>query len=676
MTGVLATSACRARPARAANALLVLLAILLAAPLALAQRDLPAPEFPTDLEWLNVQRPLTLSDLRGKIVLLDFFTFGCINCIHVIPDLHELEAKYAEELVVIGVHSAKFEHEGDTENIRRFAERYRLTHPIVNDRDFGIWRAYGIYAWPSAILIDPDGQMVASHAGEGYLAAFDEQIAAMALRFDERGTLDRTPLELGEAGAPQPDSTLRYPGKVLADAAGDRLFIADTNHHRIVVTSLEGRVQAVIGSGEPGLRDGGPQEARFLRPQGLTLAGPDTLYLADTGNHSIRRIDLTSGAVMTVAGTGEQEYMFDIREAPARGTGLNSPWDVLFVDGQLYIAMAGQHQIWRYDPIAQTLHLHAGSGREQLRDARLLGAGLNQPSGLASDGTELFVADSEASAVRAVDIDAGGSVRTIVGEGLFEFGDTDGRGDRVRLQHPKGVTFADGVIYVADTYNNKIKRLDPDTRRSETFLGNGEAGWRDGEQPLFYEPGGLSVAGDLLYIADTNNHSIRVADLGSGEVHTLLLDDSQGLLTRARPMEFFGEVVNLREQRVAPGPGRLVVTINLPRWYKSNELAPLSVSWSSNAEAVTVDPGRRTESVAAPRYPLTLEVPAYFAAGRSTVTADLNIYYCREGAEALCLVDRVRLDVPIEVAGREFAGAPEDNSVTIERRPPPVPTRR
>jgi sugar lactone lactonase YvrE/thiol-disulfide isomerase/thioredoxin len=631
-----------------------------------AARAVPAPEFPAGLDWINSDRPLRLADLRGKIVLLDFLTFGCINCIHVLPDLHALEDKYADELLVIGVHSAKFDHERGSENIRRFAERYEIEHPIVNDSEFEIWRAYRVYAWPSFILIDPEGRIVGGHAGEGIFDIFDRAIGRLVTTFEERGTLDRRPLDLAGDGGPRPDSPLRFPGKVLADEEGDRLFIADTSHHRIVVTTLHGEVLRVIGSGQPGFEDGPPDEASFRRPQGLALAGPDVLYVADTGNHSLRRVDLT-GAVATAAGTGEQEYMFDFREATASGTGLNSPWDLLFHDGQLYIAMAGQHQIWRYDPATELLHLHAGSGREALQDGALIGAGLNQPSGLATDGTDLFVADSEASAVRRVAFDPGGPVATLVGMGLFEFGDVDGRGDRVRLQHPKGVEFHDGLIYIADTYNNKVKVLDPETREVRTLFGSGEPGWRDGRDALLYEPGGLSVADGRLFLADTNNHAIRTADLSTGEVRTLLLDDEAGLLAAAESSEFFGTTLAREPQRVAPGPGRLELRISLPESYKVNDLAPLGVAWHSDGEAVTVDPSFLRTAIHEPRYPLDLEVPAFFTLGQATVTAELDIYYCREGAEALCLVDRVRLSVPVTVA--EGGGA----AVDFSRRPPPVP---
>ncbi|MGD8856815.1 MAG: thioredoxin-like domain-containing protein, partial [Chloroflexota bacterium] len=473
----------------------------------------PAPEFPPGLDWLNTDRPLTMAELRGKVLLLDFWTYGCINCIHIIPDLKKLEEKYADELVVIGVHSAKFENEGRTENIRNIILRYELKHPVINDNQFQIWQLYGAQAWPTLVLIDPDGNILGYQSGEGIYEPFDQAISGMIAQFDALGKIDRRPLDLKLEQEDQLNSPLLFPGKVLADPDNDRLFIADSNHNRIVVTDLNGLVQEVIGDGRARLTDGDFETASFFRPQGLTLADENTLYVADTENQAIRKVDLAARQVETVAGTGKQVYS-PLVGGPALTTKLNSPWDVLYQDGQLYIAMAGQHQIWRYDPEAGQVALFAGSGREELRDGPLTRGGLNQPSGLATDGQVLYIADSEASAIRTADLDPNGELGTIIGSGLFEFGDVDGRGDEVRLQHPLGVVYDAGQLYVADTYNSKIKLITPDAQESETLLGGAEAGWRDGGEALFNEPGGLSLGDGKLYIADTNNHVIRVADLG------------------------------------------------------------------------------------------------------------------------------------------------------------------
>lgn len=684
----------------------------------------PAKEFPAGLDWINTDRPLTLAELRGKIVLLDFWTYGCINCIHVIPDLKALEAKYPDELVVIGVHSAKFLNEGDTVNIELVAERYGRTEPIVNDAGFDVWRSYNVRAWPTLMLIDPEGNVLGRHEGESAFGPLDAAIVGMIATFDARGTLDRTPLDLGPSEAAAPRTVLRFPEQVLADATGGRLFIADSGNDRIVVTDLGGVVQDVIGSGASGLVDGAFEEAAFEWPHGMALASPTELYVADTGNHAIRLVDLAERTVRTVAGTGEQVYMFN-QSSVSASSGLNSPWDVLWLNGQLYVAMAGQHQVWRYDPGsdsssapgsdpsadpsstagsdpgagAGTLYLVAGSGREELRDGAATLAGLNQPTGLATDGEALFVADSEASAVRRIDLAPDGQVSTVVGTGLFDFGDVDGVADAVRLQHAQAVDYADGFVYVADTYNNKVKRLDPATRESVTLLGTGEAGWKDGAEAEFHEPGGLSVVGQLMYVADTNNHLIRVADLGTLQVRTLALTDPNGVLVRpmvaagsegaaggagagegggaatgglatgglatggagagaagtsqansaaASTAERFDEVVELPAVAVTAGAGSVALTLTLPNGYQANDLAPLQVRVTSNSSVALLDEPAAT-SVSGPEYPLTLEFPATFTEGEATLQADVVVYYCRKVAAELCLIRQVRLVVPVSV---------------------------
>jgi DNA-binding beta-propeller fold protein YncE len=293
-----------------------------------------------------------------------------------------------------------------------------------------------------------------------------------------------------------------------------------------------GHITAVIGSGTAGLLDGPFATAQFDHPNGLALAG-DTLYVADTENHSIRAVDLTAGTVQTVAGTGQIGYR-RAGGAP-RQTALNSPWDVAIGGDTLYIAMAGTHQIWAMRLPDGAVGPFAGAGPEDIRDGPLRQAFLAQPMGLALDGDRLYFADAEDQAVRWADLSgAAPQVQTLVGTGLFDFGDKDGVGNFVRLQHCQAVAVHAGQVYVADTYNSKIKRIDPATRECTTWLGqttprSGEVPPRDHvDDPTaaaieFDEPAGLSVAGDHLYIADTNHHRIIVADLTTRATRPLAL---------------------------------------------------------------------------------------------------------------------------------------------------------
>ncbi len=480
-----------------------------------------APAFPAGLDWINTGgRPVTIKELRGKVVLLDFWTYGCINCFHVIPDLDKLQKNYGSKLVIIGVHSAKFATERKTAHIEAVVLRYGIDHPVVNDKNMQIWNAYGAEGWPTLTVIDPSGNVVGQVAGEGQYDLLNKVIGSLIREFGAKGLINSKPLWFSGIHLEMPKSILLYPGKVLADADHNRLFIADSNHNRIVETTLEGKVLAVIGSGRSGLQNGSYAQAQFDYPQGLALAGADTLYVADTDNNAIRKIDLEKHTVTTVAGNGQRIYMTETT-MPAGKAELNTPWALLFHDGLLYIAMAGQHQLWTYDPATDRIALYAGSGREGIDGGSLSDASFAQSSGLTTDGRYLYVADPEASAVRQVGFGPGARVRTLVGTGLFDFGDVDGVGDAVRLQHDLGISWHAGQLYIADTYNSKIKKLDPVSRRVTTVAGG------HGE---FDEPGGLSAAGNNLYIADTDHNRIAVLNIKTGKIRTLQLSDPQKLL--------------------------------------------------------------------------------------------------------------------------------------------------
>ena len=392
--------------------------------------EVNAPEFRAGLDWLNTEQPLRLRELRGKIVLLDFWTYCCINCMHILPDLKRLEAKYADQLVVIGVHSGKFLNEKRTANIRQAILRYEVEHPVVNDHEFRVWQDYTAKAWPTAVLINPRGRVVVTHSGEGIFEAFDELIGEMAAHFRATGELDERPRRFRLEREAEPQGALCFPGKVLADEAGGRLFIADSNHNRVLVTGLDGKIRDVIGGGAIGARDGDFAAAEFHHPQGLAL-DDEILYVCDTENHTIRRADLRARTVETIVGTGAQATFFN---AGGEGTdvALNSPWDLLVWNGLLFVAMAGPHQLWVVDPESRMAAPYAGSGRENHIDGPLREAALAQPSGIATDGGALFFADSEISSIRSASFHPDGAVSTIVGQGLFDFGDHDGRGGIAR----------------------------------------------------------------------------------------------------------------------------------------------------------------------------------------------------------------------------------------------------
>ncbi len=607
----------------------------------------PAPEFPPGLDWLNTDRPLALEQLRGKIVILDFWTYGCINCIHVIPDLKRLEAEFADELVVIGVHSAKFDNEGDTDNIRQIILRYGLEHPVINDSDFEVWRTWGAQAWPTLAIVDPAGNVVGAHSGEGVYELFKPVLDSLVVEFD--GTIDRTALDIKLEREGLPETALSFPGKVLADPERNRLFVADTNHHRIIVAGLDnGEVIEIVGSGSQGSADGFLRTATFNQPQGLALSDDGSkLYIADTENHLIRMVDFLTGQVSTLAGTG-QKGTFPPAGGPAVSTGLNSPWDVTLDGDALYVAMAGYHQIWVVDLEAGTAGPYAGNTRESTTNGPLADAELAQPSGLALDGSgRLYFADSESSSIRWADV-AGDDRKVDVLAGsdqdLFTFGDLDGLGTAVRLQHPLGVVVDGGYVWIADTYNSKIKRIDPATGEVTTLAGG--QGWRDGSDPLFYEPGGIDAANGKLYVADTNNHSVRVVDKATGETTTLVLKGLERYVIDAGEDDFRGTTITLDPIEVAPGAGNLVLEVSMPRGYKVNPLAPSRFEWKVDGGVADLAPDA-TGSIVNPSFPLN--IPVNFNAGSGSITGDLYIVYCESEQESICLIDQARVVVPVTV---------------------------
>ena len=609
-----------------------------------------APEITGGQGWLNTDKPLSIAALKGKVVLLDFWTYGCINCIHIIPDLKKLEAKYPNQLVVIGVHSAKFQNEKETENIRRIILRYEIEHPVYNDSEYAVWQSYGVRAWPTQVLIDPAGYIIGGVSGEGNYEVIDQAIAKTIEEFRKKGELNEEPLKLVLERAKVGDLPLAFPGKIVADANRDRLFIADSNHNRIVITKLDGTLVETIGTGDDGAADGPFDKATFFRPQGMALAG-DNLYVADTENHLLRRIDLKTRTVETIAGTGQQSREY-FKTGPGRTVALNSPWDLELIDRVLYIAMAGPHQIWKMDLEKNEVSTFAGSGREARLDGPLLTSGFAQPSGIATDGKNLYIADSESNIIRAIDI-SGGIVKTIVGGDLFEFGDVDGSGDEVRLQHPLGVISYGEKLLIADTYNHKIKQLDPKKETVTTLFGTGKPGQQDGTSSSFYEPGGLALANDKLYIADTNNHAIRVVDLKTKRASTLRIN---GLNPPAQNMQALesatgpnAEEVKTKAQKLRAGTdASLQIAVELPAGYHLNPMAPQRYRISVDGKSLSIDESHAARSSKDLKLPLRIPVKAV-SSGPTKVRAQVTLFYCREDNTGTCRIKTLVWEVPVEV---------------------------
>jgi thiol-disulfide isomerase/thioredoxin len=433
--------------------------------------------------WLNTGgRAPTLADLRGKVVVLDFWTFCCVNCLHVLDELRALEERYADVLVVVGVHSPKFVHEADPDAVEAAVERHGVTHPVLDDPELLTWDAYAARAWPTLAVIDPQGYVVAQCAGEGHGPGLAVLVDELLARHDVRRG------DSPYVAPPEPATALRFPGKVIA-LPGGTFLVSDTAHHQLV--ELEADLvteRRRFGTGRRGLVDG--PDARFSEPQGLLLLPDGDVLVADSVNHALRRVRLADGHVATVAGTGEQ--LRERVEPGSASAALSTPWDLAWWDGRVVVAMAGTHQLWTWDGTAATVL--AGTTNEGLRDGPPHEAFLAQPSGLAAAGPTLWVADSETSALREL---RDGLVSTAVGQGLFDFGHRDGPADEALLQHPLGVAvLPDGSVAVADTYNGAVRRYDPATRTVGTLATD------------LREPSDLLVDGDTLIVVESAAHRL------------------------------------------------------------------------------------------------------------------------------------------------------------------------
>ncbi|MFI9183195.1 NHL domain-containing thioredoxin family protein [Streptomyces goshikiensis] len=453
-----------------------------------------APELIGEGGWLNTGgKDLTLADLRGRIVILDFWTFCCINCLHVLDELRELEEKHRDTVVIIGVHSPKFVHEAEHAAVVDAVERYEVHHPVLDDPKLATWKQYAVRAWPTLVVIDPEGYIVAQHAGEGHAHALARLVAELEAEHEAKGTLRRGD---GPYVAPEAVATdLRFPGKALLLPSGNFLVSDSTRHQLVELAADAESVVRRIGSGERGF---GPDA--FSEPQGLALLPDGSVVVADTVNHALRRFDPATGSVETVAGTGRQWWQGSPTSGPALEVDLSSPWDVAWWQGKVWIAMAGVHQLWTWDPQTRTVEVAAGTTNEGLVDGPAAEAWFAQPSGLAATEDRLWVADPETSALRYLEAAPDGEgyvVTSAVGTGLFDFGHRDGDAGQALLQHPLGVTaLPDGSVAVCDTYNHALRRFDPATGQVTTLATD------------LREPSDAVLAGNDIVVVESARHRL------------------------------------------------------------------------------------------------------------------------------------------------------------------------
>ncbi|XP_028287658.1 NHL repeat-containing protein 2 isoform X2 [Parambassis ranga] len=672
------------------------------------REDLKIPDFRTGLEWLNTEGPLSLQkELAGKVVLLDFFTYCCINCMHILPDLHQLENQHSvkDGLVIVGVHSAKFPNEKVLDNIRSAVLRYDISHPVVNDSEACLWHEMEVSCWPTLVLLGPRGNLLFSLVGEGCRDRLMLFTKVALHHYGDQGLLKSHAVGIKLYRDSLPPSILSFPGKVAVDSRNKRLAIADTGHHRILVVSSTGQLLHTIGGPQSGRQDGDLSKASFNCPQGVAFKG-NIIYVADTENHLIRKIDLSEERVSTLAGVGSQGTD---KEGGAMGPQqpISSPWDVTLgtagddEDNVLWIAMAGTHQIWALfladgklprgsESKAGTCVRWAGSGSEENRNnAYPHKAGFAQPSGLAAAPEEpwscLYVADSESSTIRTLAL-KDGAVKLLVGGerdplNLFAFGDADGKGVDAKLQHPLGVAWApeQSLLYVADSYNHKIKVVDPKTKQCSTLAGTGEVGDTVGPEfnkSCFNEPGGLCIGdgGKLLYIADTNNHRIKVLDLAFKTVSLfhIVTDCTDSAPTKPSGLTKVPMLPKSAARKemppVAVSAGQTVtmsLTVSLPEGAKLTEEAPSCWALSAEGNEWLLDSQVLTGNIVDLSQPLCVsaKLPAVMRESNSylSLTLAIWVYYCTEAGKA-CMMKAASFSQPLQISASPKG---EDVSVAL-----------
>ncbi len=467
----------------------------------------PVPEFPDGLEWFNVNAPVSLAGQRGRIVLACFGSFSSVQCRHVLADLNYLANKYRKELTIVGIHVTSFPAEMKRSYVQKMLNKHHVRHPVIHDPELKLSKRFGIKSWPTQVLIDREGYIVGALTGDGKRSRLEEVIEYQSRRQSKYRAADSEVITLNRQ--PEPQTALSFPGRILV--SGDRIYIADSSHNQILVTSSQGRIIRRFGSTSPGFLDGEGLSAAFNNPQGMALRD-QLLYVADEGNHAIRRINLRTEEVTTVAGTGTPGSAFGGTSSRPAEMQLNSPADIALENGTLYIAMTGLHQIWALSLITNTIKVFSGCGREGLLDGQPSKAEFAQPSGLTVYGRNLYCVDASSSAVRCIDLDSG-SVTTLAGVGLHESGDQDGTGTAARLQYPLAIEadLEHRMLWVTDTYNNKIKRIGVKTRHVSNVILNRQLD----------QPSGLAFHSGILYIANTNAHEVLRLNPDNGQAEPL-----------------------------------------------------------------------------------------------------------------------------------------------------------
>lgn len=611
-------------------------------------------------QWFNVERPLEVSDLKGRIVLLDFWTYACVNCAQTLQQIKEWEKQFGSKLVVIGVHSGKFENEKNFAEIKKAIIRNDITHPVINDSNLRIWNSFEVKAWPTLVLLNPNGNVEKVYVGESEAEQAKSGIKRLIAKY--KYELNRSPLPMALEKTSIDGNVLSFPTKL--EYAADfsykshhtpALFISNTGKNNILVTSLSGDVMIKIGSGSVGMEDGSFDVASFNAPQGL-LYRAGKLYVADTGNHALREIDFKTGKVTTLVGSGQRGSVLSDQEIiEARSFELTSPTELEFFPNldNIVIANSGTHQLLSYSVNKGTITLLAGSGAEGISDGKYPNNSLAQTADLSVFNKKLYFLDSESSSLRV--LDEAGEIKTLVGKGLFDFGLKNGDRNEALMQHPLGLMVDDTGAYISDSFNHVIRKYDLTSGNLSLIAGSKKSGNNLGSSGSteFDQPEGIVSVLNNFYIADANNN--RIVVLNRGNFSSSLLDVMPPLkLPKEGFVQYLPNLKKLPDLAVK-ADAEITVKIDVKSGLKINEMGPsfinlLEIAGDEQVNLIAVADWREIKNK-------TLKFPQL--SSKKNYVLQGVIYYCEDKPNSLCYIKSYeqKLDVKSGEANGEVVVA-------------------
>ena len=470
-----------------------------------------APELSDRLEWVNAER-IRLGECTGRVVVLAFFNQASAYCHTLLETLHHLALKHPQRLQVIGLHVPKYPFERDGARVAEGISRLGIRFPVASDTDYIAWQHYGIHGWPSLALIDANGRLRQVLAGDVNAQLIEDTL--QPLLDDAPSPLDDTRASISgrrESGS----RTLHHPAGIAIGP--ERMYIADAGHHQVLECNLHGRVLTRYGTGHAELVDGGPDECAFDAPHGLLLHR-EALYVADTGNHALRRINLRTGQVETLAGNGRPGTLEGQRIDTPREASLNRPWGLALDGERLYISLAGLNQVWAWEMASGALVHVAGSGQFGHGDGHARSARMAHPAGLAALQNTLYIVESGSATLRRLSFNDG-QLRTLVGSGVFEFGHEDGPRERASLSCPQGLALQvdSPVLWLADAGNDRLRTL---------RLGGGSVATARIEHTL-NRPQAIASGEGAVWLVNTDAHQVLRMDLATGEVDEVEVVDAE-----------------------------------------------------------------------------------------------------------------------------------------------------